>query len=710
MTALTWQPDAESMRALFTPKSIALVGASDKSGWSQTIFRNLNENGFLGEVYLVNPRADVVHGQRAYRSLADIGAPVDVVYVMVPTDAVLQVIKDGAALGIRSYVVLTAGFGETGPEGKRREAEISDFGREHSLAVLGPNCTGYINGAARTTPYSLPVPQPLIGGPVGLVMQSGALAMAILPFAQDHNIGVSLVASVGNEAVVTVTDVMDYLVDDPNTKTIALFLETVRDPERFAEVARRAAQAGKPVVALKIGSSKLASATALAHTGALVGDDAVADAAFRKLGVVRVHSAEDLINTAGLMAAMGPIPGPRLAVVSPSGGACEIIADRAEDEGLELVEFAPATAARLEEIIPDFATVRNPLDVTGYVGVDPTLLGRALEVVAEDSGFDAVLLLVQMPTQEDGQAIWARIVEALGKSIRKTKTKVPSVVTGTVIGDLTAYGRKLVDEGGFAYVSGVDHVVRALGNAVRWSRAISEGAGQPQTPAQNAEPPVVTSERTGIWAEREASRLLLDNGIPVVPAEVADTGDDAVAAADRFGYPVVLKAVADGLGHKSDIGGVRLGLANADDVRRAHHEVTAALLERQLTGVSTLIQPQRSGGVELIVGIIRDPTWGPTLAVGLGGVWVEILKDSALLLPPVREADVRRALNGLRAAKLLTGTRGTQPADLDKVAEVVTRIAGLAERLGPQLESLEINPLLVNGSQIEALDALITWR
>jgi acetate---CoA ligase (ADP-forming) len=224
MTALRWQPDAESMRALFTPKSIALVGASDKSGWSQTIFRNLNENGFLGEVYLVNPRADVVHGQRAHRSLADIGAPVDVVYVMVPTDAVLQVLQDGAALGIRSYVVLTAGFGETGPEGKRREAEISDFAEEHSLAVLGPNCTGYINGAARTTLYSLPIPQPLIGGPVGLVMQSGALAMAILPFAQDHNIGVSLVASVGNEAVVTVTDVMDYLVDDPNTKTIALFL------------------------------------------------------------------------------------------------------------------------------------------------------------------------------------------------------------------------------------------------------------------------------------------------------------------------------------------------------------------------------------------------------------------------------------------------------------------------------------------------------
>jgi acyl-CoA synthetase (NDP forming) len=250
----------------------------------------------------------------------------------------------------------------------------------------------------------------------------------------------------------------------------------------------------------------------------------------------------------------------------------------------------------------------------------------------------------------------------------------------------------------------------ALGNAVRWSRAISAGAGQPEAPPQAIEPPVVTGERTGIWGEHQASRLLADNGIPVVPAELAATENDAVAAADRFGYPVVLKAVADGLGHKSDIGGVRLGLANAGDVRRAHRQVSEALLEQHHTGVSTLVQPQRSGGVELIVGIIRDPAWGLTLAVGLGGVWVEVLNDSALLLPPVRETDVRRALSGLRSAKLLTGARGTQPADLDMVAQVVTRIADLAQRLGPQLESLEINPLLVNGTHIEALDALVTWR
>jgi acyl-CoA synthetase (NDP forming) len=701
--------DKEAMRALFTPKSIALVGASDKSGWSRSIFGNLKDHRFPGEVYLVNPRADEVHGVRAFPSLADIGAPVDVVYVMVPTNAVLQVIKDGAALGIRSFVVLTAGFGETGPQGTRLEAEIRAFAQKHSLAILGPNTTGYVNGTAQITPYANPVPVPLVGGPVGLVLQSGALAMGLLSFAQDHNIGISLMAAMGNEAVVTVTDVMDHLVDDPDTKVIALFLETVRDPERFAAAARRAAQAGKPVVALKVGSSKLASDTALAHTGALVGDDAVADAAFRKLGVLRVSSIEDLLSTAALMAAVGPIRGPRLAVVTPSGGASEIIADRAEKEGLELVEFAPATIARLETIVPEYVTVQNPLDVSGFVAVDPTLLGRALETASKDSNFDAALTLVQMP-KDAGQTMYVNLVEALADSLRQSTAQLPTVVTSTVIGDLTPFGRQLVDKGGFAYITGVDHVMTALGNAVRWSQAISAGAGQPDTPAHTVDAPVVTGQRTGIWTEYQASRLLADNGIPVVPAQLAATENDAVAAADQFGYPVVLKAVADDLGHKSDFGGVQLGLANADDVRRAHRQINEALLERQHTGLSTLVQPQRGSGVELIVGMIRDPAWGLILAVGLGGVWVEVLSDSALLLPPVREADVRHALGRLRGADLLTGARGTQPADLDKLAEIVTRIADLAQRLGPQLESLEINPLLVNGSQIEALDALITWR
>ncbi|HEV7897470.1 MAG TPA: acetate--CoA ligase family protein [Planosporangium sp.] len=699
--------DPDAMRALFNPRSIALVGATDKSGWSLSTFNNLRAGGFAGPVHLVNPRTEVVHGQRAYPSLSAVPGPVDLAYVMVPTPVVASVLEEGARLGIRGYVVLTAGFAETGAQGRRREEEVATFARRNGLTVLGPNGNGYVNAAANVTPYGLPIPAPLLPGPVGVVLQSGALASSILAFAQARNIGISLLTSMGNEMAVSVTDVVDYLVDDPATRVIALFLESVRHPAEFARVVRRAATAGKPVVALKIGSSQLASNTAQAHTGALVGDDDVIDAAFRQLGVVRVRSLEDLIITAGLLAEAGPLPGGRLGVVTPSGGASEIIADRAEDEGLRLPPFAPETAARLKAILPEFATVQNPLDVTGYVVVDRTLLSRALEIVAEDPGIDAVMLLADLPRvpPPDPAPMFA-LYEATAARIRNSPR--PVVVVSNVLTDVTEFGRTVQRQTNYPHVvGGIEHGMSAIGAAVRWSRS-PRPDGRPVPHRGPA--PVVHGETTGTWGEHRAAALLADNGLPVVPAELAPDEDAAVAAAERFGYPVVLKAVADGLGHKSDIGGVRLHLAGADGVRRAHREVCAALRARGATGIGTLVQPQRTGGVELLVGVVRDPAWGLTLAVGLGGVWVEVLRDSALRLLPVDRAEVRLALGELRGADLLRGARGVEPADLHALAGVIAKVGQLAQGLGDRLESLEINPLFVRGSQIEALDALVTWR
>ncbi|MEU8175787.1 acetate--CoA ligase family protein [Microbispora hainanensis] len=697
---------------LFNPRSIALVGATDKSGWSISTLTNLRTHGFRGPVHLVNPRGGVVHGEQAHRSLSDIPGQVDLAYVMVPTTAVLTVLREGAKLGIRHYVILTAGFGETGPEGAALETEIVDFARENDLTVLGPNGNGFINAAADVTPYGLPIPSPLLRGSVGVVLQSGALASSVLGFAQARNVGISLLTSMGNESLVTVTDVIDYLVDDPATKAIALFLESVRDPAAFSRAARRALLAGKPIVALKIGRSRLASRTAQAHTGALVGDDNVIDAAFRQLGVVRVRSLEDLIITAGLLAEVGPLPGPRIGVVTPSGGASEIIADRAEDEGLELPAFAPETVARLREIVPAFGTVQNPLDVTGYVLIDRTLLGRALEAVTADPGVDAVMLLSDLPrvAPPDPAPVYATY-SASAKRI--AEAPMPVVVVSNVLTDVTEFGRDVQRQAGFPYVAGgIEHGMHAIGAAVRWGRAyraaVATGGAAPARAAVSA--PVVETA-TGVWAEHRAAALLSSAGIPVVPGELVHDEESAVAAAVGFGYPVVLKAAAEGLGHKSDIGGVRLGLSDARDVDRAYREVVAAAAAVPGAGrVGALVQPQRGGGVELLVGVVRDPAWGLTLAVGLGGIWVEALRDTALRVLPVDAAEVRRALDELRGAALLRGARGAEPADLDAVAEVVARVAALAESLGDDLESLEINPLLVRGSHVEALDALITWR
>jgi acetate---CoA ligase (ADP-forming) len=726
--------------ALFHPRSIALVGASDRSGWSAGTFGNLRGHGFPGPVHLVNPRSEIVHGEKAYPSLADVPGPVDLAFVMVPTDAVLPVLRTGAEAGIRAYVVLTSGFGETGADGARREAEVAAFARDRGLTILGPNGNGYINAAAGITPYGLPIPPPLLRGPVGVVLQSGALASSVLTFAQARNIGVSLLVSMGNESMLSVADVVGYLVDDPDTRVIALFLESVRQPEKFVAAARRALAAGKPVVALKVGRSDLARHTAQAHTGALVGDDGVADAVFRQLGIARVRSIEDLIITAGLLAA-GPLPGPRLGVVTPSGGASEIIADRAQDEGLELPAFAPATVAALAAILPAFATVANPLDVTGYVVKDRTLLGRALEIVTADPGIDSVLLLSELPRDvpADPPAIRA-LFEATAARIAAAPR--PVIVVSNSLTDITGFGREFQASTGYPpVVGGIEHGIQAIGAAARWSRAHQEAvaaraepprpgaadpagqgadpAGQGADPAgQSADPAVnplgevsgTWAAASGTWAEDRAAAVLAARGVPVVPTERAADEAAAVEAASAIGYPVVVKAVAAGIAHKTDIGAVRLALPDAGAVRAAYRDVRAAACAAGGDDVRVLIQPYRTGGIELIAGVVRDPAWGLVLAVGLGGVWVEVLRDAALRVLPAGPAEIRRALGELRGAAVLQGARGAEPADLDRVAEVIARIAAVATHLGDHLESLEVNPLLVRGAHVEALDALITWR
>ncbi|WP_036553598.1 acetate--CoA ligase family protein [Nocardioides insulae] len=703
-------PSPADLRAFFRPKSVALVGATDKSGWSTSTFANLREHGFDGEVHLVNPRTEVVHGEQTHPSLSAIPNQVDLAYVMTPVDVVPGVLRDGAAAGIRNYVILTAGYGEVGGQGAVREQEIVDLAAELDLVILGPNGNGFINAAETVTPYGLPIPKPLIAGSVGVVLQSGALASNVLTFAQARNIGISLLVSMGNETVMSVTDVMRAMIEDPNTKVIALFLESVRHPEEFAQVAEAALAAGKPVVAIKIGRSAKASRTAQAHTGALVGDDRVVDAAFRQLGVIRVDSIEDLIVTAGMLVETGPLPGRRIGVVTPSGGASEIISDRAEEEGLILPEFEEGTLTALTDVLPDFATPNNPLDVTGYVLLDRQLLANSLNVVAADPGIDVVMLLQDLPrATPDFETSVAAFSYAAGVIRASPK---PVVVIGNVLSDITETGRELRAASGYPQVAGgIEHGMSALGNAVRWSEAYRRHlSGRDALPPVTVVEPEGTPPRRGSWAERHAAAFLSANGIPVVPSRVVATPEEAVAAADEFGYPIVVKGAAEGLEHKSDIGGVALDLRDATAVRDAATGVLATMARAGHPDSPLLIQPQRSGGTELLVGVVRDPSWGLTLAVALGGVWVELLGEGSLRLLPISASDARRALEDLRGIDVLRGARGTTPVDLDALAGIVARIGALAEALGEDLIALEVNPLLASGERIEALDALITWR
>ena len=708
--------EAGQVARLFNPRSIALIGATDKSRWSWSIFGNLQLHGFAGPVYLVNPRGIPVHGERSYARVADLPGPVDLAFVMVPTPAVLSVLAEVADAGIPSVVLLTSGFAEVGDEGAELERQVVDLATRRGLTILGPNGNGYINAAAGITPYGLPIEPPLLRGPVGVVLQSGALASSVLTFAQARNVGVSLLVSMGNESMVSMTDVMRYLIDDDATRVIVLFIESVRHPDEFTALAREALARGKPVIALKVGRSKAGARVAKAHTGSLVGDDAVTEAVFRQNGVIRVGSLEDLIITAGLLAVTGPLPGARFGFITASGGASEIIADRAEDEGIEIPEFAPETVERLRRVVPPFAATQNPVDVTGYVLVNRDLMRNALQAVQDDPGLDALVLVSELPRAAPPDP--APVVETHRETAALLReSPKPIIVMGNTLTDITPFGRDVAAGANHPGVlGGIEHGLTALGRAVRWSErhraALQEAAAPPAALLRPRTGPeqAVPDHPGSSWSEHRAAAFLAAHGIPVVPGALVTGPEQAADAAAALGYPVVVKLAADGIEHKSDIGGVKIGLRGAGEVQAAYAEVVRAGREAGADVQGALVQPQRSGGIELLVGIVTDPVWGQVLAVGLGGVWVEILRDTALSVLPASRAQILRSLRSLRGARLFDGPRGTEKADLDAVADVIASVAALARRLGGRLEALEINPLLVRGSQVEALDALITWR
>lgn len=697
--------DIDRVARLFAPRSIALIGATDKSWWSRAIFDNLHNHGFTGDIHLVNPKGIEVHGQPSVAAISDLPDDVDLAFVMTPTPVTLEVMQKVADHGIRSAVVLTSGFAEVGEEGAQLERALVELARERDLTILGPNGNGFINAAQGITPYGLTIPPPLISGPVGVVLQSGALASAVLGFAQARNVGISLLVSMGNESMLTMTDVMRHLVHDDNTKVIALFIESVRDPEQFLAVAREALAVGKPIVAMKVGRSETGARVAKAHTGSLVGNDRVVDAVFRQHGIVRVDSLEDLVTTAAVLAHC-PLPGPRFGFVTASGGACEIIADRGEDEGIVIPPFAPETEERLREIVPPFASPHNPIDVTGYILVKREMMAQSLQAVVDDPNIDVAVIMADLPREPPADPAPSRdaaiALSALARAARK-----PVFVMQNTLTDVTPYGRSIAEEAGYPTVlGGIEHGLTALGRATQWSTAYRD---QHHATTTQSEPLAVDVPPDGIWAEHVAAGFLQAHGVPVVPYRLVTDADAAVAAAEEFGYPVVVKLAAD-VEHKSDIGGVRLGLASPQAVRSAYDAVTAAGRAAGAQVAGAVVQPRRSGGVELLVGIVTDPVWGHVLALGMGGIWVEVLSDTTLRVLPVTREEIRTALGELRGAALLSGARGTTAADMDALVDAVMATADLAGRLGDRLESLEINPLVVDGTRIEALDALITWR
>ena len=700
----------DRLGAFFGAKSVVLIGATDRSPWSVWTHANLRQYSPAVTVHVVHPHHDEVHGQQVLSSLKSLDEPVDLAYVMVPTSAVLEVMNEVADAGITNVVILTAGFGETGPDGAELESRLVDLAHTRGLTVLGPNGNGFINAAGGVTPYSLLIAPPLEVGPVGIVLQSGGLASGVLAGAQARGVGLSLLVSTGNEALTSASDIMRYLIEDDQTKVIAAFLESVRQPDEFREVAELALQAGKPIVALKTGRTEAGAKAALAHTGALAGDDRVVDSAFRQMGVVRVNTLEELLATAGYLGHHPTIRGRRIAAITPSGGACDLLADLATEEQLEFPEFPPHTLAALGRLLPSFSNPQNPLDVTGYVVMDPTITLQSLEIVGRDVAgtYDMVLYTATIPRSEAPSAVpvEARMdaLAAAGKALA-----VPLVLHSVMSVDVTPYQRKLRGDRGLYLLSGIEPAMRAIGHGARYhdrrDRWLEVG---PPTIAPTIEVP---AGARGAWPEHLVRGLLEAHGIPVAPARLATSAREAKAFAEELGEPVALKVASSALAHKSDIGGVALSV-DVDQVMdtfdHLKNRLAVALPGATFDGV--LVGPMRTGGVELLVGVVTDPTWGKVLSLGLGGVWVEVLGDVALRVLPVGPEEIATMLAELRGAAVLKGARGTRPVDMDRLVSVVYQIAQLAEGLGEALDALEVNPLRVDGECVEVLDALALWR
>lgn len=689
---------------LFRPGEVAIVGASDKNPWSAICERTLNSVGYKGQLHLVNKRGSPALGRATITSCAETGGKADAAFLAVPAAALEEAISDMAAGGIRYGAVVSSGFAEIGAAGAQEQERIFAHARTLGVHLLGPNSLGFVNYVDRVAMGALPVRLPLLDNPrVGLVSQSGATTAMVAYVAHQQNVSLSHMVAMGNEAMIGLHDVIRFMVDDAATRAIAVFAETIRNPGAFLAAARAAAAAKKPIVMLKVGVGELTATVAQAHTGALVGDDRVFQAVCEEAGVVRVNSLEDLVITADLLAAVGPVDPTRgFAVISISGGACEVIADRGEEAGIPFPQFQQETLDRLSGVLSEFGAAHNPIDITGAAMARPEMYADVIRICAEDPQIGLIGAIAELPAQA-GEA--SPVTLAIQRQVSEVARQVglPVIQIQQVFKPFTEHSRQIMREYQAPLVTGgLDHSSRAIGKLYEWSRALAR-----PFPARPAKPQPATQRPVG---EYETLAYLASRGVPVIPQHIVTSAAEAIDAANRIGGPLALKILSPDIQHKSEVGGVMLdippeGVAEAYETIRTR--VASAAPSAHISGV--LVSPMRRGGVELMVGAARDPVWGMALAVGLGGVWVELLQDAATQMLPVSPDHVRAMLGKLKARGLLEGYRGSPPADLDRLAAVIAAIGQAALALGDDLDALEINPLRVNGDEIEALDALSVW-
>ena len=696
-------PPNQSVRQILHPRSVAIVGASDnEEKWGGRLLRYMLRHRHDGPLYPINARATELMGLPAYPSLRDCPGPIDLAILLVPRDRVLAAVEDCVAKGVGCALCITAGFAETGPAGRADEEHIVAVARAGGVRLIGPNCMGLMNAhhnLCATTGVVMGTVEQLPRGGIGLASQSGALMGAMISRGVDIGAGFSSMVSVGNQADLDLNDFFEYLIDDPMTDVVCLYIEGVKDAPRFQALLARAAAAGKPVCITKSGRSEAGAKAAASHTASLAGAWPAFEATVRRWGVYLFENIYDLLQGAQLLQRGKRATSNRVAVFSGSGGGGAQLADALEQHGLELPELSKATEAAVAEVLP--ATHRQlPFDfgmLRAATASDPAVAGGPVGIAVDRAMADpavgaAILLLTTQPQQE-------RVVEAAISASNRSGKPLLFVQGAGNHGDVA---RRMLRDVGHGYF---DSTHDALAVA-----AVLSTREAPEPAAASTPGPTLPSDLPqGFLTEPDARRLLEASGIPTTAWRFALDADAAVEAARDIGGAVVIKAVSPQIVHKSDIGGVKIGIEGDGGVRQACQEIADAA---RAAGVPTLdgflVTEMWRADTELILGIQRDPEFGPMVMVGAGGVLVELLRDVQLAPAPLSHATARTMLARLRSLPLLTGYRGRPPADLDRIADVLVRLGELAAATGSRVQELDINPLFIAGDRIAAADARAT--
>lgn len=697
---------SSSLRPLFHPETVALIGASGTPGSVGSILmRNLMENPFNGVVYPINPKRRAVHGVHCYAHLKDLPESVDLAVIATPAATVPAIVKECVEARVKGAIIISAGFAELGEDGRKLEREILSISRGQ-MRIIGPNCLGVIHPPSGfNASFAASMPR---SGKIALLSQSGAICTAILDWAQERNIGFSGFVSVGSMIDVDFADLIDHFADDPHTESILLYIESAGDARRFLSAARAVART-KPVILVKSGRHEAGAKAAASHTGALAGSDAVFDAAFRRAGVLRVTTIPALFNLAGILA-MQPAPkGPALAIITNAGGPGVMATDSVMLEGGKLAELSPETISALNDALPPYWSHGNPVDILG--DATPERYRDAVAICSQDPNVQGLLVLLSPQSMTNP-------TETARQLMPFAKLQGKPILASWLGGQAVQEGRQILNMANIPTYDSPEAAIDVFLKMVQYRRNQDLLYEKPEALPEDFSPDTgrvkailsrARSENRTLLTETEAKEVLAAYAIPVTKTIACKTVDEAQAAADTLGYPVVLKLLSKAITHKSDVGGVQLDLADAKAVRAAFEQIRANLEKQNQTEAFEGVTVQRmvkTGGYELIIGSSIDRQFGPVVLFGAGGILVEVAPDRALALPPLNRTLARRLMERTKVYRALQGVRGRKPVSMEDLETLLVRFSQLVADF-PEIAEIDINPLLASSEDITALDARV---